>query len=417
MNRFILIPGALLLALSGAAPAETLREAIVIAYAGNPQLAAARARQEAMTELPEQARSLRRVTATAEGSAGYDRLDYGKAAFGSAGVRLPIWTGGRASSALRVAESEVAASSEELRDAEATILQAVVTAYATMLFNQQAVEVARVGLQRLDQQLVETQSRFDLGQATRTDVAQLEAQRASVSAALVEAEGALAIAAAAYRAVVGKAPAALSPEVGPLRGMPASVDEAHQAALSNNPLVLRQRRIAEASEARVEQAQAEGAPSFDLVGGYGRGGRFVGGAIRGFEGAASAGLSFRLPLLTGGLVPSRVRQAQAVGRAERLQTEAEAWEATRSTDAAWAALSSAGARLRANAEGLTAAQLALNGVRAEYAFGLRSTIDILLADQTLRAAQLAVAASRSDVLVAQASLLRATGRLNVGAFL
>ena len=74
------------------------------------------------------------------------------------------------------------------------------------------------------------------------------------------------------------------------------------------------------------------------------------------------------------------------------------------------------ARLRANIEGLAAADLALRGVRAEYGFGLRSTIDILVADQSFRAAQLAVAAARADMLVAQAALLRATGRLTRSAY-
>ena len=64
-----------------------------------------------------------------------------------------------------------------------------------------------------------------------------------------------------------------------------------------------------------------------------------------------------------------------------------------------------------------AAELALKGVRAEYAFGLRSTLDILVADESLRGAQLALARSRSDTLIAQAALLRATGRLDDTAFL
>jgi outer membrane protein len=55
-------------------------------------------------------------------------------------------------------------------------------------------------------------------------------------------------------------------------------------------------------------------------------------------------------------------------------------------------------------------------VRAEYAVGLRTTIDILVADQSYRSAQLAVASARADVRVAQAALLRATGRLDGNAY-
>lgn len=391
--------------------AQSLREAITAAYSTNPQLAAARARQDALSENIEQARALARPKLSADAAVGYDRIDYGRSAFVTTTAALPIWTGGRASAAIRAAKGDVAAGAEGLRDTEAAILQQVVAAYADLLYNQQAVEVARVGIERLDRQVSEARSRFNLGQATRTDVAQLEAQRATVVANRADAEGALATAAAAYRTAVGKDAESLSVEVAPPAALPATLADARSQAEEANPLLLQQRRIVEASAARIDQARAEGAPLVDLAGSYGRGGQLIDGDVRGYNAAASAGIIFRLPLLTGGLVSSRVRQAKASFRAERFQAEAAAREALRRVDAAWASLSAARARLQANTEGLAAADLALKGVRAEYGFGLRSTIDILVADQSFRAAQLAVASARADVLVAQASLLRSTGRL------
>ncbi len=414
MIKGVAIVAALLLASS--ASAETLRDAIAAAYATNPELAAARARQEALEETPEQARSAGRPVVSAGADGGYDRLGYGRA--GSATVRaaLPIWTGGRVSAAVRAARGDVAAGAEAVRDTEAAILLGVVVAYADLLYNQQAVEVARVGIERLDAQVAEARARFGLGQATRTDVAQLEAQRASVVANLADAEGALATAAAAYRAAVGQEAGALSAEIAAPADLPTTLNEARGAAEAGDPLLQRQRRIVEASAARIDQARAGRAPTIDLAGDYGRGVRLAGGDARGFDSAASVGVALRLPLLTGGLVPSQVRAAEAINRAERFQADAAAREAVRAADAAWASLLAAQARLRANIDGLTAADLALNGVRAEYGFGLRSTIDILVADQSYRGAQLAVAAARADVLVAQAGLLRATGRLRGNAY-
>ena len=408
--------GGAALALACPATGETLHEAVAAAYASNPQLAAARARQDALTETPEQARALARPALGLTGGGGYDRQGYGNAAYGVANATLPIWTGGRVGTAVRAANADVQAGAEGLRDAEAAIVQAVVSAYAALLFNQQAVEVARVGIVRLDGQVAEARSRFGLGQATRTDVAQLEAQRASVAANLADAEGALQVAAAAYRAVVGQEAGALSAEIAPPATLPATREEARAAAEADNPLLLQQRRAAAASAARIDQARAERAPTVDPAGSYGRGGRLADGDVRGFPAAAAVGLAVRLPLLTGGLVPSRVRQAEAANRADRFLIDAADREAVRASDAAWATLNAAQARLRANAEGRAAADVALKGVRAEYGFGLRSTIDILVADQSYRAAQLAVAAARADVLVAQAALLRATGRLTRDAY-
>lgn len=402
--------------LSSPASAETLREAIAEAYATNPQLAAARARQEALAETPEQARALGRATLSATGNAGYDRLGYGRSASAGATAALPIWTGGRVSSAVRAATGDVRAGAEDLRDTEAAILLGVITAYADLLYNQQAVEVARVGIERLDLQVAEARSRFGLGQATRTDVAQLEAQRATVVANLADAEGALATAAAAYRATVGRDADALSAEVPPPVALPRTLADARDQAVAGNPLLLQQRRVVEASAARIDQARAERAPSLDLAGSYGRGGRLAGGDVRGFDAATSVGLAFTVPLLTGGLVPSRVRQAEATFRAERFQADAAARETVRTADAAWASLTAAQGRLQANIEGLAAADLALKGVRAEYGFGLRSTIDILVADESFRAAQLSIASARSNVLVAQAALLRAVGALGPSAY-
>ncbi len=413
-------------ALSAATPAsaETLREAMAAAWEGNPELAAARARQEALAETPNQARAAGRPTAGATGNAGYDRLGYDgsgtrtgtTSALGGVNATLPIWTGGRVSSAVRAAKGDVAAGGEALRDVEADVLERVVGAYADLLYTQQAVEVARVGIARLDSQVAEARSRYGLGQATRTDVAQLEAQRASVVSNLVDAEGAAATAAAAYRAIVGRDAGMLDPTIAPPVALPRTLADARAAAEASNPLLLAQQRRVDAATARIDQARADGAPAVDLAGGYGRGVQWAGGQTNGFDSAANAGLALRIPLLTGGLVASRVRQAEAARRAERFDADAVARGVVRATDTAWASLTAAQGRLTASAEGLKAADLALKGVRAEYGFGLRSTIDILVADQSYRAAQLAVARAQVDVLIAEAAVLRATGRMGRGAF-
>jgi outer membrane protein len=407
----------LLLLAAQPAHGETLREAIAAAYETNPELAAARSRQEALAETPRQARAEGRLVAEAVIPQVAARFGGGSTGVGVVGATLPIWTGGRVSASIRSANGEVAAGAEAVRDIEAAILESVVAAYANLLYQQQAVEVARVGIERLERQLSEARARLDLGQATRTDVAQLEAQRASVVGNLADAEGALATVAASYRAIVGRAPVGeLSAETPTPSALPATVDAARTAAGVDNPLLLRQQRTTQAAAARIDRERAERAPSLGLSGNYGYGAQRVDGDLRGYEAAARGGLTLRIPLLTGGLVASRVRQAEATYRAEQFTTEAAVREVERQVDAAWGTLAAARRRLEADVEGLAAADLALKGVRAEYGFDLRSTLDILVADQSLRSAQLAVARSRTDVLIAEAALLRATGRMTEAAF-
>lgn len=396
------------LCLSGAASGETLRDAVIAAYATNPELAAARARQEALTEAPEQARAAGRLTAEADGAGGYSRFDYGKGGSGSVTANLPVWTGGRVSSAVRAASGDVAAGAEGVRDTQAAVLETVVGAFANLLYAQQAVAVARADIELLDNQVAEARSRFKLGQATRTDVAQIEAQRESAVSALADAEGAAASIAATYRATVGHVAGSLDATPAAPTTLPATIDAARSRAIENNSAVAQQRLAASADGARIDQQRAERDPYIALGGTYGIA---AGPGRSGYANAAVAGATLRVPLLTGGLISSRVRQAEAIYRADRFGIDAAERDATRLAETAWAGLAAAQSRVQANARRVEAAELALKGVRAEYGFSLRTTLDILIADESLRAAQLALARSRSDILIAQAALLRSTGQL------
>ncbi|HLZ79695.1 MAG TPA: TolC family outer membrane protein [Sphingomonas sp.] len=409
MNKRVVLLAGLLLPAPGRA--ETLAQAVNAAYASNPVFAAARARQQALEEAPEQARAGGRFSAAADAAAGYDKFDYGKGGAATVSADLPIWTGGRVSSAIRAAEGDVAAGSEGLRDSEAALLTNVIGAYAELLYDQQAAEIARADIALLDHQVAEAKARYKLGQATRTDVAQLEAQRASAAATLADAESALAITTASYRAIVGHPPGSLSPPPVTFAALPDSLERTRSRTLDNNPLYRQSLRLAEASSARIDQARTNGAPSVSLGGSYGYDVRATGDDHT-FLRAASAGLVLHVPILTGGLVASQVRQARADFRAAQFDQDAAAREAIRAAEAAWATMIGAHAQADANRSRVIAADLALSGVRAEYGFGLRSTLDILVADESLRAAQLAEARSRSDLLIAQAAVLRAIGAMD-----
>ncbi len=405
-----------LLLAAAPARAETLAQAVNEAYASNPVFAAARARQQGLEELPEQARAGGRLSAAADAAGGYDKFDYGKGGAATVSADLPIWTGGRVSSSVRAAQGDVAAGAEGLRDSEAALLTDVIGAYAELLYDQQAADIAQADIALLDHQVAEANARYKLGQATRTDVAQLEAQRASAVATLADAQATLATTGARYRAIVGRAPGVLAPPPEALAALPASLDQARDRTLGTNPLYRQSQRLAEASSARIDQARSGGAPTVSLGGSYGYDVRATGGDDHAFPRAAAAGVVLHVPILTGGLVASQVRQARADYRAARFDQDAAAREAVRATEAAWAAMIGARAQAEANGSRVTAADLALKGVRAEYGFGLRSTLDILVADESLRAAQLAEARSRSDLLIAQGALLRATGTMDRSVF-
>ncbi|MBW6527887.1 TolC family outer membrane protein [Sphingomonas sp. RHCKR7] len=414
MNRRLLLAAASLAVAGAPTRAETLAEAVRAAAATSPLLAAARARQDARAELPEQARALGRLTAVVEANGGYDRFYGGGNTAGGVSADLPIWTSGRVRSAVRAANADGAAGAQALRDVEASVLVDVVAAFADLLLQQQALTIASAQITLLDRQVAEAEARFRLGTGTQTDVMQLRAQREGATATELSARAALAAAEAQYRALVGRAPGRLEQPSAALPGLPSSALAARERAVQANPGVLAAASDEQAARARVDQARSEGAPSLGLGGSYGYG--FAFGSRDGALRAASAGVTFRLPLLTGGVVASRVRAAAAGARAAGYDRDAAEREAVRNADTAWSNAAAARARVDAGERAVAAATRALEGVRAEYSLGLRSTLDILIADQSLRGAQLSLAGARSDLVVNQAVLLRSVGALNAGIF-
>lgn len=394
--------------------AQSLAQAVKDAHAGNPILAEARARQDALSEAPEQARAAGRITVSLDAGADYGAGDAASAALTAA---VPLWRGGRIAAAVGTAEALVMAGEQRLRAREAVVLERVVAAYAEVLFAQEAESVAAIGIERLDRQIEEAQLRFELGQATRTDVAQLRAQRAGVVGSLADARAALGRARADYAAVVGSEPSRLEAAAVTSPSIPRALDQARAAASANNPELLEQLALAQAAQARIAGARAEWAPDLALVGSAGRTEALGAQDFRtGFGQSASISIALRIPLLTGGAVPSRIREARANARAEGFAAEASERETLRAVDSAWADLLGARQRLTAGEEGLASADIALRGVRAEYELGLRDTVDLLIAEQSYRAAQLDLARSRSDLMLVEAGLLRAMGLLTADAY-
>ncbi len=398
------------------AQARTIEETIKIALSSSPILAEERARRDVLSETVVQSQSAARPAASVTTGTSYDPVNSLGGADLGVNVTLPIWTGGRVKSNVRAALFDVEAGGERLQEIEASVVEGAVTAHADVLFAQEAVEIAEISIGRLDSQIAEAQLRFELGQATLTDVARLRTQRSSVVANLAELRAVLTIAEAQYFAIVGQTAAELSESVEPPIGLPSSLQQALQEGVSENSPFLEQQRIADAAAARIDAARAERLPRVGVTGGLGRSYIIDGNTIDALPFGATFGVTLDVPIITGGLLSSRIREAKAVYRAETFAVEARRREAVRDIEIAWARLEAAKKRLLANRDGLEAAETALRGVSSEYEFGLRTTIDILLAEESLRAAQLAVVQIRSDLLVAQASLLHKMGILSAQSF-
>ena len=399
--------------------AETLRDALALAYQTNPSLLAQRANQRALDESIVQARAGLRPQLDVSVTANYAR-DYSGSAFsnpdsdsGSASIGLSqtLWSGGRIGHGISAAEANILAGRENLRDIEQTVLASVIQAYADVIRDGEILAIRQSNLGVLQRQLEEASARFEVGEITRTDVAQSESRLAQSEADLANARAQLSVSRAVYAAVVGQAPGDLAP-MPVLPGIPADFDAALDVALADNPSIRSAAYTLAAAEANVAAAKAEYMPSARLTASYG-GTTSDLGAIDDLADNTrfQAGATVSVPLFTGGLNSSRVAQARERANVAQINVEGERRNTLQAVSSAYAQSISSRATLQAGEEAVRAATVAAEGVRQEAQVGLRTTLDVLNQELELRNAQITLASARRNEYVAQASLLAAMGRL------
>ncbi|WP_337188403.1 TolC family outer membrane protein [Phenylobacterium sp.] len=431
--------GALSAAALAAAPAqaETLADAIALAYQNNPTLQAQRATQRALDESYVQARSGWRPTLGVSASATYTESRIPRAAagvdsdgdgqpdtFGNSGIfetnsgraglsfTQPIWSGGRVAAAVNAANADVLAGRENLRRVEAQVILSVIQAYSDTRRDQEALRIRQENVNVLTRQLEESQARFDVGEVTRTDVAQSQARLSQAQALYQQAVAQLAITRAGYAALVGQNPGELAPEPSLAFILPTDPDEAFKAAEEYNPQLRAQQYAEMASRARVAGARAERMPivSGQVTLGFDR------GPVRPFDSdlyvrGTSATVTATMPLFNGGLTTSRVRAAVERNNADRITVEGVRRNVLQAATQWWSQLIAARANISSSEEQVRAARIAAEGTRQEQQVGLRTTIDVLNAEQELRQAELNQVSSRRDEYVAAANILATMGRL------
>ncbi len=419
-----------------AAPAfaDTLRDAIALAYRTNPTLQGQRANQRAIDELVPQARAGLRPDVSASVSASYTRTDgpntpgldaNGDGVFeippsdgveerdtGSAsiGVNQTLYSGGRIARGIDAAEANVRSGREQLRAVEQSVLGSVIQAYVDVLRDVEILRIREANLQVLRRQLEESNARFEVGEITRTDVAQSEARLAQSESDLAGAQAQLSVSRAVYAAVVGQAPADLE-QPPALPGVPADFETALDIGLAENPGILSAQYELQAAEAQAAQARSAYLPSIGLSASYGGSDDLSSFDVT-RNTSFQAGATLSVPLFTGGLNRSRVAQALEQANAARIAIRGQERTVLQNVSSSYAQIVQANAQLAAGEEGVRAARIAAEGVRQEQQVGLRTTLDVLNAELELRNAEITLVQARRNQYVAQAALLTAMGRLS-----
>lgn len=404
---------------AGAVQAESLADAIALAYQTNPTLQAQRAQLRALDETYVQARQGYRPTLDLGGSATYNNdtpgifgRTEGETNSGTIGLTLsqPLYNGGRTANAVSAAEADILAGREDLREIEASVLLSTIQSYVDVVRDVESLRIRSENVGVLRRQLEESRARFDVGEITRTDVAQSEARLANAEALLSQAQAQLAISRSNYASLVGQNPGDLI-QPPPLPGLPATVEEAFDVAQKASPQVTSAEYVERASRTRVAQARADQGPSVAIQSQLAYVAPLTPFDRNDSRRDFSVSAVFSQPIFAGGVRRSRIRQAQQQNTAALIAVEGERREVLRRVSQAWNQLLAARASIASSREQVRAATIAAEGVREEASVGLRTTLDVLNAETELRSAQLFLAQSIRDEYVATAGVLGAMGRL------
>jgi outer membrane protein len=406
-----------------AGPPQSLREALVETYATNPTLMAQRQALRATDEGVDIARSAGRPQASANAGLNQDVLTSsslggnGRNLSVGANLSMPLYTGGRVRNSIRAADIRVEAGRADLRATEGDVFTDAVSAYMDVIRDRSIVQLNQNQVRVLETNLQATRDRFEVGDLTRTDVAQSEARLALARSSLTTAEGRLRASEENYRRVVGENPGDLAPPP-PLPTLPATADQAEDVALGNNADLAAIAAQARAAGYDVDVARSARLPTVSAVtstrytnalGTANSALSLPDGILPNTTTSTGIGLSLNLPLYQGGLVGARVRQAQAIRGQLLEQSVAQERLVISNTRAAFASYQAANDAIQSNTIAVAANELALEGVRAEQTVGTRNILDVLNAEQELLNSQVALVTARRDAYVAGFQLLNVMG--------
>ncbi|MES2002158.1 MAG: TolC family outer membrane protein [Pseudomonadota bacterium] len=418
--RHLLIASATAALLAGTASADTLREALVSAYRTNPTLTGQREALRgtdatvAIAKAPGRPQvsgtvGINRDLARTGSQARFSGL--GTVATGGVNLSVPLYQGGTVRNNIQAAKTRVEAGRATLRGVEGDVFSQAVTAYMDVIRDRAIVELNQNNVKVLDTNLQATQDRFQIGDLTRTDVAQSEARLQLGRSLLATTQGQLIASEATYRQVVGHDPGQLAPPP-PLPPLPTTPDEAVRIALSDNPRLIAITREAAAAGYDVRSIRGSRLPSLSgvLSGSYVN---TVQGDTFGFPAVGTVltvGLQSRIPIYQGGLPAARIRQAQAIEGQTLEQVVGTERAVVQATSAAFANYDAAQRAIAAQTVAVQANELALEGNRAEQSVGTRTIIEVLNAEQELLNSQVALVTAKRNAYVAGFQLLNAMGQ-------
>ena len=411
------------IALAKPATADSLNDAMGSAYEDNADLNAARAQLRGIDENVPQALAGYRPTVSAEADAAINRSHFfSPSNFGPSqyqttyprGVALtvtePLFLGYRTTNSVKQAKNAVRSARAQLRNVEQQTLLSAVSAFMGVVQAQVVVNLDAQNVKFLREQLRAAQDRLNVGEGTRTDVAQADAALQAGLSAYAAAGSTLNAALATYEQVIGHKPKSIGAADHVERFFPKTKEAAIEQGLANHPTVVAAEFTIDVADYNVRVLEGAKLPTVSLQGQLAH--RDDNSSAGSWLDSASLMVQGNIPIYEGGLDDSKVRQAKETLSQDRIQLDAARAAVRQAVSAAWGQLEATRAQVEAAQAEVAAQQLALSGVIEERKVGQRTTLDVLNAQQALLNAQVSQVQAQHDKVVAAYTLLGALGGLD-----
>ncbi|MGQ7794356.1 TolC family outer membrane protein [Faunimonas sp. B44] len=400
------------------AGAETVIQALAAAYSNNPEINAARGDTRVADEGVPLAKSGRRPTVSATGDVTMQSFEQRRNGVpgsqtrtdGTLGLQVTqnLFRGFRTQNEIREADANVLGSRQQLENTVQSVLFEAAQAYMNVIRDAAILDVRRQTVGFLEEQVRAAQDRFEVGETTRTDVAQTRARLAASVSEVSLAEANLRASEATYRRVIGHEPRALQANFPFAKHLPRSLGQAVELGQTQHPAILATIYRSEAAAFAVKQLEGQLLPTVSL---QGNAQTQFGIGNSDYNNSVSITGRVTVPLYQGGAISAQVRQAKEQLGVRKIETDVTRDQVRASTVSSWGQLDAAKASIISASAQVEAARIALAGVQEERAVGQRTTLDVLNAEQELLDARVNLILAQNDRFVASFALLGSTGRL------
>lgn len=310
--------------------------------------------------------------------------------------------------ALDQANSIIKQSGAQLMGVTQQVLLESISRYLDVVRDREILMLNRNNVSVLKQQLDATTERFDLGEATKTDLSQSKARLARAEADAIQAMGNLAITESAFTRIVGFKPATDFSYPRKVPVIPNDMEQIIEKSLLQNPDLLVAKYAEEAADDGVSVNATRLLPTASLQGTMSR----QEGSFLGTFDSDELLLNVEIPLYQGGADYARVRRAKKIKSQRRYETIEATNRAREEAITAWENYQTTLAAIESQKINIRSAEIALDGVKQEQLYGSRTVLDVLDAEQELFIARVNMERSERDLLVALYSILDVIGQLS-----